>query len=498
MSSRRPFARTGSTPCIKEPATPSEDGCQSSPECSRKLKCAPRLDGRSSPFSNATKLPNIALPRKGANVETEEAGSDSMQLGKGIHTPGSRGSHLSMTSSHSSPSIMCAEGLTPCKNGSPLFTAVGVEVVPWGGEPQHAGQLPWPRSVGGSVQSKGRRAQKLDKTAVATLPVLRAPTPSTAASSNMGVPSGTTSSPHSSIVSVAPTPSSCSRGGLWWRRGEEIGCGAYGRVFLAQDKRDGQVFAVKSTKIRDAEDRKYAEKLQHELDVCKDLRHPNIASCLGSESFGHRLFIYLEYVPGGSLRRMVNNFGPLESPLLQKAIRGVSKGLNYLHTHDPPVVHRDLKGANVLVDLSFRAKLADFGCSKRDIKTQSFSQVGSILWMAPEMLMANGSGRAADIWSLGCLLLEVATAEDPWGKGFFDNIWQAMFVISKSDRYPAIPDTLPSDGVEFVEACLTRDAEDRPTITDLLEHRFLSRTSVGSRCTSRASLRSQSVREGPH
>jgi mitogen-activated protein kinase kinase kinase len=252
-----------------------------------------------------------------------------------------------------------------------------------------------------------------------------------------------------------------------WRKGNQIGTGSYGSVYLARDMQDGFIFAVK--KAREGEDNKFSEELQRELEICKDLRHPHVVSCLGHEVVKGRLCIYLEYVPGGSMRSHLEEFGALEEPLLRKASRGVLKGLDYLHTFNPPVVHRDLKGANVLVDLSFCAKLADFGCSKRSMQTQSFTSCGSAQWCAPEVFKDNqGFGRKADIWSFGCVVLEMATAADPWGKNAFDNFMQAVHVICMTERTPPIPEAIPLVGRELASRCLLRDPEERPWCVDML------------------------------
>jgi len=179
---------------------------------------------------------------------------------------------------------------------------------------------------------------------------------------------------------------------------------------------------------------------------------------------------------------MVNEFGPLEGLLLAKAARGMLKGLNYLHKCNPPVVHRDLKGANVLIDLEFCVKLADFGCSKCDAMSRSFSKVGSIHWVAPEVLQDAGHGRRADIWSLGCVILEIATASDPWGTGAFDNMMQAMVVIATSERTPPIPDVLPESARCLVSQCLQRSPEERPSASQLLRHAFIKSESGSSVC----------------
>jgi len=180
------------------------------------------------------------------------------------------------------------------------------------------------------------------------------------------------------------------------------------------------------------------------------------------------------------LRKTLNDFGPLEEPLLRKASRGVLKGLNYLHTHSPPVVHRDLKAANILVDLNFCVKLADFGCSKRDVSTQSWTTVGSVYWIAPEVVTNVGHSRKADIWSFGCVVVEMVTGTDPWGKNAFDNVMQAVQVIGFTDRTPPVPEQLCDSGKDLLRLCLSRDPKQRPRAHELLEHDLVSAKSAAS------------------
>merc|ERR1712226_586291 len=101
------------------------------------------------------------------------------------------------------------------------------------------------------------------------------------------------------------------------------------------------------------------------MGICKDLKHPRIVSYKGHDDFDGALYIYLEYMPGGSLAQVLAQFGHFDSELVAIYARELLEGLAYLHTVTPPVVHRDIKGANVLVGLDSQVKLADFGCSKR-------------------------------------------------------------------------------------------------------------------------------------
>lgn len=262
-----------------------------------------------------------------------------------------------------------------------------------------------------------------------------------------------------------------------WRLGSQIGAGSYGSVFRALDTETGQIFVVKQAAVEKA-DTSFREKLEGELKICKGLRHKNIVSYLGHDYDGDALYIHLEYVSGGSVASLLKEFGPFDLELLQNATRGMLKGLDYLHTHKPPVVHRDIKGANILIDDGFCAKLADFGCSKISTVTTSFTTLGSVPWMAPEVFTKAGHGRKADIWSLGCTVLEMATAEKPWGNSMFDNVMFAIRQISMSEATPPIPACLDVQARDLVCQCLQRDPERRPRSRQLLRHEFMRRASA--------------------
>ena len=248
-------------------------------------------------------------------------------------------------------------------------------------------------------------------------------------------------------------------------------------MYKALDQETGNLFAVKRAVLDDGneEDCAFRNQLEAELNICKGLCHPNIVRFLGHDYVEGNLYIYLEYVAGGSMSSVLREFGPLDRHLLRCCSHGVLKGLDYLHSQSLPVVHRDVKGANVLVDLGFNVKLADFGCSKRDYVTKSFTPMGSIPWMAPEVILQlDGHGRKADIWSLGCTIIEMASAEKPWGNKTFNNCMFAMHHIGHSSLSPASPESVSAEGRAFIHLCVTRDPNERPWTYTLLQHPFIT------------------------
>jgi serine/threonine protein kinase len=269
-----------------------------------------------------------------------------------------------------------------------------------------------------------------------------------------------------------------------WVPGEAIGRGALGSVIKGMDSRTGQVFAVKEVCFdsRDASDLKFKEELEREIEILRHLQHPNIVSYLGHDEIDGSLYIYLEYMPGGSMAQVLAQFGPYEEDLIRSHARGLLKGLEYLHTREPAVLHRDVKGANVLVGLDGTVKLSDFGCSKRTADTMSQTLKGSVPWMAPEVIKQNGqAGRRSDVWSFGCVLIEMATAKQPWGG--FDNHMAAMFKIAMTQETPPLPESLSEVCQDFISQCTRREKTARPHASELLLHAFLRDVHIAEEVT---------------
>jgi serine/threonine protein kinase len=260
-----------------------------------------------------------------------------------------------------------------------------------------------------------------------------------------------------------------------WVRGELIGRGSLGYVHKALEARTGKLMAVKEVLLdsQDQTDEKFRKSLQNEVDLLKEIQHPRIVAYLGHDYTEGRLYIYLEYMPGNSIAQVLSQFGPLDECLISRYTHNLLEGLEYLHTRDPPVLHRDIKGANILVGIDRTVKLSDFGCSKRSLGTAVHTLRGSIPWMAPEVMkQQDGYGRKADIWSLGCVMIEMALAEAPWGT--FDNCLAAMVRIAMSEETPPVPSHLSALYQDFVVACTRRAPQDRPDATDLLKQDFVA------------------------
>ncbi|XP_057480811.1 mitogen-activated protein kinase kinase kinase YODA-like [Actinidia eriantha] len=260
--------------------------------------------------------------------------------------------------------------------------------------------------------------------------------------------------------------------GFRWKKGKLLGRGTFGHVYVGFNSDSGESCAMKEVTLLsdDAKSKESAKQLGQEIALLSRLRHPNIVQYYGSETVDDKLYIYLEYVSGGSIYKLLQEYGQFGELAIRSYTKQILSGLAYLHSKS--IVHRDIKGANILVDPNGRIKLADFGMAKH-IAGQScpLSFKGSPYWMAPEVIKnLNGCNLMVDIWSLGCTVLEMATAKPPWSN--FEGV-AAMFKIGNSKDLPAIPDHLSDDGKDFVRQCLQRNPLHRPTAAKLLEHPFV-------------------------
>ncbi|XP_010545657.1 PREDICTED: mitogen-activated protein kinase kinase kinase YODA-like [Tarenaya hassleriana] len=260
--------------------------------------------------------------------------------------------------------------------------------------------------------------------------------------------------------------------GSRWKKGRLLGRGSFGHVYLGFNSESGEMCAMKEVTLcpDDPKSKECAQQLGQEIALLSRLRHPNIVQYYGSETVDDKLYIYLEFVSGGSIYKLLQEYGQFGGNAIRNYTHQILSGLAYLH--GKKTVHRDIKGANILVDPHGRVKLADFGMAKH-ITAQSgpLSFKGSPYWMAPEVIKnSSGSNLARDIWSLGCTVLEMATTKPPWSQ--YEGV-PAMFKIGNSKELPEIPDHLSEEGKDFVRQCLQRNPANRPSAAELLEHPFV-------------------------
>ncbi|CAK9442388.1 uncharacterized protein LODBEIA_P61310 [Lodderomyces beijingensis] len=261
-----------------------------------------------------------------------------------------------------------------------------------------------------------------------------------------------------------------------WIKGELIGRGSFGDVHLALNVTTGEMIALKQVYTQSKID---VDEFNKEIENMKDLDHANIVQYLGCERQKNVYCLFMEYVAGGSIASCLKSYGQFDEELVRFITKQVLLGLEYLHSNN--IIHRDLKADNLLLDLDGTCKISDFGISKKNsdiyANNANMSMKGTIFWMAPEVINNQSEGYSAkvDIWSLGCVVLEMFAGKRPWSN---EAAISVIYKAGKEKKAPPIPADirhLVSQEAElFINRCFTIEPTARPTAEQLLRDPFVN------------------------
>jgi mitogen-activated protein kinase kinase kinase len=274
---------------------------------------------------------------------------------------------------------------------------------------------------------------------------------------------------------------------LRWQQGQFVGGGTFGSVYAAMNLDSGHLMAVKEIRLQDPQlIPTIVAQIRDEMGVLQVLDHPNIVSYYGIEPHRDKVYIFMEYCSGGSLAGLLEHGRIEDETVIMVYALQMLEGLAYLH--DAMVVHRDIKPENILLDHNGVIKFVDFGAAKliaRQGRTlaaehtatrqgRQRSMTGTPMYMSPEVIRGGSTGRhgAVDIWSLGCVILEMATGRRPWAS--MDNEWAIMYHIAQGDP-PQLPsrEQLSDQGIDFLKKCFERDPAKRASAVELLQHEWI-------------------------
>ncbi|CAG8554355.1 1893_t:CDS:10 [Ambispora gerdemannii] len=267
-----------------------------------------------------------------------------------------------------------------------------------------------------------------------------------------------------------------------WARGALIGKGTFGKVYIAFNLSTQEMIAVKQVERPTTASDMLSERQNSlvrsfyaEMNLLKVLDHDHIVQYLGYEETPEALNIFLEYVNGGSIGTCLKINGKFQEPVVRSFTRQILLGLEYLH--EKSILHRDIKSDNILVNEDGCCKISDFGISKKINHAYAYdnqsnmSLQGTIFYLAPEVF-TEGYSAKVDIWSLGCVVIEMFTGNRPWAT--FNDL-TAMYKIGKEKKHPPIPNEsmISPEAKDFLERCFIIDPTKRPRAEELSEHPFV-------------------------
>ncbi|KAJ3698506.1 hypothetical protein LUZ61_002211 [Rhynchospora tenuis] len=249
---------------------------------------------------------------------------------------------------------------------------------------------------------------------------------------------------------------------------ERVGAGSFGTVYRAEWH--GSDVAVKVLMDQDIRDDQMKEFLR-EVSIMKRVRHPNLVLFMGAVTKSPHLSIVTEYLPRGSLFRLLSKAAAAEGFDKRRRLRmalDVARSINYLHCLNPPIVHWDLKSPNLLVDKNWSVKVCDFGLSRFKANTfiSSKSAAGTPEWMAPEFLRGEPSNEKCDVFSFGVILWELITMQQPWN-GLSPA--QVVGAVAFQKRRLTIPPGTNPELAALVESCWDDDPRQRPSFSSIVD-----------------------------
>jgi len=266
--------------------------------------------------------------------------------------------------------------------------------------------------------------------------------------------------------------------GVHWKKGELLGTGAYSSCYAVRDLMNGSLMAVKQVSFcrnSTEEQDKVTHTIEDEISLLGRLQHPHLIKCLGATKHTAHFNIFLEWMPGGSITNLLGKYGPFDEKIVISYTRQILQGVAYLHQNQ--VIHRDIKGANILVDSTGQnIRIADFGAAAR-LATQITGAgefqgqlLGTIAFMAPEVLRGESYGRACDVWSVGCVIIEMATGKPPWNAHEHSNHLALIFKIACAESPPEIPENINPALRDVLLRCFEGKQEERTSAMELLRH----------------------------
>ncbi|XP_038060746.1 serine/threonine-protein kinase TAO1-like isoform X4 [Patiria miniata] len=258
---------------------------------------------------------------------------------------------------------------------------------------------------------------------------------------------------------------------------QEIGHGSFGAVYFARNTRTGEVVAIKKMSYSGKSSNEKWQDIVKEVRFLRQVKHKNTIEYKGCYLREHTAWLSMEYCLGSASDIIEVHKKPLQEDEIAAICEDALNGLVYLHSNQR--IHRDIKAGNILLTDNGTVKLADFGSASFLSPANSF--VGTPYWMAPEVILAMDEGQydgKVDIWSLGITCIELAERKPPL---FNMNAMSALYHIAQNDP-PSLGNSTEWSSAfrSFVETCLAKEPEHRPTAVQLCANEFIRRDRMNS------------------
>ncbi|GJQ10457.1 hypothetical protein GpartN1_g2248.t1 [Galdieria partita] len=248
--------------------------------------------------------------------------------------------------------------------------------------------------------------------------------------------------------------------------GKLLGEGKFGQVYLVREIASSYICALKILSKAQLQQSGVEHQLRREIEIQSRLKHPNILKLFGYFYNSHRIFLILEYAPGGEIFKELQKCGKFSERQAAFYIQGLTKALIYLHSKH--VIHRDLKPENLLLGLSGEIKIADFGWSVHTKSQRRKTLCGTVDYLAPEMVQHEKYDSAVDIWGLGVLLYEFVVGQPP----FEANTYQETYRRISNVEYEC-PDWLSTEAKSLLSLLLVREPSKRLSLDKVLKHPWI-------------------------
>ncbi|KAH0856143.1 hypothetical protein HID58_084404 [Brassica napus] len=301
----------------------------------------------------------------------------------------------------------------------------------------------------------------------------------------------------SSVMNKVDMDSDCLDYEILWEDltiGEQIGQGSCGTVYHG-------LWFGSDVAVKVFSKQEYSEEIitsfRQEVSLMKRLRHPNVLLFMGAVTSPQRLCIVTEFLPRGSLFRLLQrNTSKLDWRRRIHMASDIARGMNYLHHCSPPIIHRDLKSSNLLVDRNWTVKVADFGLSRIKHETYLTTKTGrgTPQWMAPEVLRNEAADEKSDVYSFGVVLWELVTEKIPWENL---NAMQVIGAVGFMNQRLEVPKDVDPQWISLMESCWHSEPQCRPTFQQVMEKlRELQRKyTMQFQATRAASIDNSSLKE---